>query len=300
VQAYRELQAEGRMPIRVNAMLAATDPALPRLLAEGHFVSEDGLLKIDSVKISADGALGSRGAALIEEYSDDPGNRGLLLHEPGTLTGYMEQAMRAGFQVNVHAIGDRANQLVLDGFEQLIPVTDTRDRRHRVEHAQVLQFDDIMRFSELGVIASMQATHATSDKNMAEDRLGPVRILGAYAWRSLLEAGAVIANGSDFPVESPNPFYGLHAAITRQDHENEPPQGWYPEERMTAEEAFTSFTLDAARAGHQESRLGTLEPGKAADFIIIDRDIFAIDPAGIWQTRVLETRVNGEPVYRAE
>ncbi len=296
-QAYREMQVDGDMSVRVNAMLAGTDPELPRLLADGHFVSDDGMLKIDSVKISADGALGSRGAALIEDYSDDPGNRGLLLHEPTTLTGLMEQAMRADFQVNVHAIGDRANELVLDGFEQLIPVTGTRDRRHRVEHAQVLQYEDIMRFSELGVIASMQTTHATSDKNMAEDRLGPVRILGAYAWRSLLEAGAVIANGSDFPVESPNPFYGLHAAITRQDHQNEPPTGWYPEERMTAEEAFTSFTLDAAWAGHQEHRLGTLEPGKAADFIVIDRDIFAVDPEEIWRTEVLETWVNGRRVY---
>jgi predicted amidohydrolase YtcJ len=300
VQAYRELQEEGTMPVRVNAMLAATDPELPRMLAQGHLVSADGMLKIDSVKISADGALGSRGAALIEDYSDDPGNTGLLLHEPQTLTGYMEQAMRAGFQVNVHAIGDRANLLVLDGFEQLIPVTGTRGLRHRVEHAQVLRYEDILRFNELGVIASMQATHATSDKNMAKDRLGPVRILGAYAWRSLLQAGATIANGSDFPVESPNPFFGLHAAITRQDHQDQPPGGWYPEERMTAAEAFTSFTLDAALAGHQEDRLGTLEPGKAADFILIDRDIFTVAPADIWQTQVLETWVNGVRVSRAE
>ncbi|MEX1197487.1 MAG: amidohydrolase family protein [Pseudohongiellaceae bacterium] len=300
VQAYQELQAEGAMPVRVNAMLAATDPELSRMLEEGHVISEDGMFKIDSVKISADGALGSRGAALIEEYSDDPGNRGLLLHEPNTLVDYMEQAMEAGFQVNIHAIGDRANQLVLDGFEQLIPATGTRDLRHRVEHAQVLRYEDILRFDELGVIASMQATHATSDKNMAEDRLGSERILGAYAWRSLLEAGATIANGSDFPVESPNPFYGLHAAITRQDHQDQPPGGWYPEERMTAAEAFTSFTLDAALAGHQEDRLGTLEPGKAADFILVDRDIFAVEPADIWETQVLETWVNGERVSRAE
>ena len=300
LQAYQNLQQAGEMAIRVNGMLAATDPSIEQLLANGYIETEDGMLKVDSVKISADGALGSRGAALIEEYSDDPGNRGLLLHEPQSLVGLMEMAMRADFQVNVHAIGDRANLLVLDGFEQLIPATDTRDRRHRVEHAQVLRFEDILRFNDLGVIASMQSTHATSDKNMAEDRLGSVRILGAYAWRSLMEAGAVIANGSDFPVESPNPFYGLHAAITRQDHQDQPPGGWYPEESMTAREAFSSFTVDAAWAGHQEDRLGRLTPGRAADFVLIDRDIFAVDPSEIWQTRVHETWVNGQRVYAAE
>jgi len=168
--------------------------------------------------------------------------------------------------------------------------------RHRIEHAQVLRYEDILRFSELGVIPSMQATHATSDKNMAQDRLGEVRIQGAYAWRKLLDSGARIANGSDFPVESPNPFFGLHAAITRQDHNNEPPGGWFPEERMTPEEAFASFTIDAAYAGHQENLIGTLEPGKKADFIMIDRDIFAAPPSGIWQTQVLETWVEGRKI----
>ncbi|MDT8428807.1 MAG: amidohydrolase family protein [Pseudomonadales bacterium] len=296
VTAYKELLAEGPLPIRVNVMLAALDPEFEQRLAEGHFLSADQTLSINSVKISADGALGSRGAALIEEYSDMPGHRGLLLLEPQQLSSLMQTAMSAGFQVNVHAIGDNANMQVLDNFQRLIPLTDTRARRHRIEHAQVLRYEDILRFHELGVIPSMQATHATSDMNMAQDRLGEVRILGAYAWRKLLDTGVIIANGSDFPVESPNPFFGLHAAVTRQNHQNQPAEGWFPEERMSMNEAFASFTIDAAYAGHQEEQLGTLEPGKLADFIILDQDIFSIDPAEIWQTTVAETWVNGRLV----
>ncbi len=293
VAAYKQLLAEGPLPVRVNVMLAGRDPALPEMLAEGHFNSTDMTLTINSVKISADGALGSRGAALIEDYSDMPGNRGLLLMEPARLTELMKMAMEAGFQVNVHAIGDNANMIALDNYEQLIAATGTQAMRHRIEHAQVLRYEDILRFSKLGVIASMQATHATSDKNMAQDRLGEVRILGAYAWRKLLENGAVIANGSDFPVESANPFFGLHAAITRQDHNNQPPGGWFPEESMTAVEAFASFTIDAAYSGHHENLIGTLEAGKLADFILIEQDIFANAPTEIWKTEVAETWVNG-------
>ena len=296
IQAYKRLAAAGPLPIRVNVMIAAGDENYELLLAQGHFRSRDDTLAINSVKISADGALGSRGAALIDDYSDMPGHRGLLLLDDERLEYFMRAAMNAGFQVNTHAIGDNANMIVLDNYEALIRETDSRALRHRVEHAQVLRFEDILRFSELGVIASMQATHATSDKNMAQDRLGEVRIQGAYAWRKLLDAGAVIANGSDFPVESPNPFWGLHAAVTRQDQNNEPPGGWFPEERMTVEEAFASFTIDAAYAGHQEELLGTLEPGKKADFLFIDRDLFAIDPGELWQIGVMQTWVGGRQV----
>ena len=278
-------------------MIAAGDESYEQILDQGTFASDDAMLNINSVKIVADGALGSRGAALIDDYSDEPGNRGLLLLDQERLEYLMRRAMNSGFQVNTHAIGDQANMLVMDNYQNLIEETDTRSLRHRIEHAQVLRFEDILRFAELGVIPSMQATHATSDKNMAQDRLGEVRIEGAYAWRKLLDAGAVIANGSDFPVESPNPFFGLHAAVTRQDQNNQPPGGWFPEERMTLQEAFASFTVDAAYAGHQEDLLGTLEAGKKADFIFLDRDMFSIPAEDLWQLQATETWVGGQRVF---
>ena len=296
VSAYRELLEEGPLPIRVNAMLSASDPLFQDRLADGFFRSEDDTFVIHSVKVVGDGALGSRGAALIDDYSDEPGNRGLLRYDDERLEFLMRAAMNDGFQVNTHAIGDDANLKVLDNYQRLIAETNTRDRRHRVEHAQILRYEDILRFAELGVIPSMQATHATSDKNMAQDRLGEVRIQGAYAWRKLIEAGAIIANGSDFPVESPNPYWGLHASVTRQDQNNEPPGGWFPEERMSLLEAFASFTIDAAYAGHQEDILGTLEPGKKADFIFLDRDLFEIAESEIWQLQATETWINGKKV----
>ena len=293
IAAYKELVSEAPLPVRVYAMIAASDPLYQDRLAEGFFHSEDMTLAIESVKVVADGALGSRGAALIEDYHDSPGYRGLLRYNDERLEYLIRAAMNADFQVATHAIGDDANMRVLDNYERLVRETDSKDRRHRVEHAQILRYEDIIRFAELGVIPSMQATHATSDKNMAEDRLGPVRIQGAYAWRKLLDSGARIANGSDFPVEHPNPFYGLHASVTRQDQQSNPAGGWYGEERMTLEEALASFTIDAAYAGHQEAHLGTLEPGKKADFILLDRDIFTQPPTQMWQTQVQETWVDG-------
>jgi predicted amidohydrolase YtcJ len=293
VAAYKQLLEDGPLPIRVNVMLGATDPLFTDRLAEGHFSDADQTLTINSVKIAADGALGSRGAAMIDDYSDMPGHKGLILLREERMQYLMRAAMNSGFQVNTHAIGDAANKLVLDSYEQLIAETGSKDLRHRVEHAQILRYEDILRFAELGVIPSMQATHATSDKNMAVDRIGDVRIQGAYAWRKLIDAGALIANGSDFPVESPNPFFGLHASITRQDKNNDPVGGWYPEERMTPAEAFASFTLDAAYSGFQEDWLGSLTPGKKADFIVLDRDIFSIPSSEIWQTQAVETWVNG-------
>lgn len=296
VSAYKELVEEAPLPIRVYAMLSSADPLYQDRLDEGFFESDDLTFAIESVKVVADGALGSRGAALIEDYHDDPGNRGLLRYNDERLEFLMRAAMNSGFQVNTHAIGDDANMKVLDNYERLIEETNSRERRHRVEHAQILRYEDILRFAELGVIPSMQATHATSDKNMAEDRLGPVRIQGAYAWRKLLESGARIANGSDFPVEHPNPFYGLHASVTRQDQQNEPAGGWYPGENMTLIEALASFTIDAAYAGHQENELGSLEPGKKADFIFLDRDIFEIPMTDLWQIQVEETWVGGRRI----
>ena len=293
VRAYKELVTESSLQIRINAMLSASDPLYQDRLTEGLYRSLDDTLVINSVKIVSDGALGSRGAALIEDYTDEPGNRGLLRYNDERLEFLMRVAMNSNFQVNTHAIGDNANLKVLDNYERLINETGSRQRRHRIEHAQILRYEDIKRFSELGILPSMQAIHATSDKNMAQNRLGEIRIQGAYAWRKLIDAGARIANGSDFPVESPNPFWGLHAAVTRQDRDGEPNGGWFPEERMTVKEAFASFTIDAAYAGHQEDLIGSLETGKKADFIFLDRDIFTIPEGEIWKTQATETWVNG-------
>jgi len=296
IEAYKALAAENNMPIRVNAMIDINDSELNRLLDQGYFQSPDNKFIINSVKISADGALGSRGAALIDEYSDLANHRGLLLYNQQTLALLMQTAMKAGFQVNTHAIGDNANKIVLDLYEKFITNTKTKHMRHRIEHAQILRLQDISRFAELGVIASMQATHATSDKNMAQDRLGEQRILGAYAWQRLTKANTIIAGGSDFPIESANPFFGLHASVTRQDQDNQPKSGWFPEESLALKQAFKTFTVNAAYAAHQENIIGSLSQNKKADFILIDQDIFKIEPTEIWKTKVLETWVDGKQI----
>ena len=205
----------------------------------------------------------------------------------------------AGFQLNFHAIGDRANQMVLDEFERTFSSTGGQELRNRVEHAQVIAVEDLSRFAELKVLPSMQPTHATSDKNMAEDRLGKERMEGAYAWKTLIDSGIPLPLGSDFPVELANPFYGLHAAVTRQDRNNQPVAGWYPEQALTIEQAFKGFTLDAAYAAHMEDALGTLTPGKWADFILVDQDIFEVPAQDIWKTKVIQTWVAGEKVFDA-
>ena len=298
LNAFKALSQENAMSIRVNAMLYLPSPNWEQTLASGQYRSKDDMFTFNSVKIQADGALGSRGAALIEDYSDHAGHKGLLLNTPKEFENLVDTSMRLGFQVNSHAIGDHANKLVLDTYEKYIKATKTGALRHRVEHAQVLRIEDIPRFAELDVIAAMQATHATSDKNMAQDRLGPDRILGAYAWRKLLDANAVIAAGSDFPVESPNPFFGLHASITRQDHKNSPQGGWFADEKMTPLESFRSFTLDAAYSGHQENIIGSLAKGKKADFILLDKNLFTIPEQDIWTIKVDKTWVNGKLVYK--
>ncbi|MBA6417609.1 amidohydrolase [Colwellia sp. 6M3] len=298
LNAFKALSQENAMSIRVNAMLYLPSPNWQQTLASGQYRSKDDMFTFNSVKIQADGALGSRGAALIEDYSDHAGHKGLLLNTPKEFENLVDTSMQQGFQVNSHAIGDHANKLVLDTYEKYIKATKTGALRHRVEHAQVLRIEDIPRFAELDVIAAMQATHATSDKNMAQDRLGPNRILGAYAWRKLLDANAVIAAGSDFPVESPNPFFGLHASITRQDHKNSPQGGWFADEKMTPLESFRSFTLDAAYSGHQENIIGSLAKGKKADFILLDKNLFTIPEQDIWTIKVDKTWVNGKLVYK--
>lgn len=298
IAAYKELADEGRLSVRVYAMIADTGDDFRVLSKDGPLLGyANDRLTVRSVKLFADGALGSRGAALLAPYSDKPELRGLLFMTDAEMEHKIETALKAGYQVNIHAIGDAANHQVLDAFEAAYRTVGGRQLRNRIEHAQVVELSDIPRFKQLDLIASMQPTHATSDKNMAEARIGPERLKGAYAWRTFLDQGTVIAGGSDFPVESDNPFFGLHAAVTRTDHEGQPAGGWHPEQAMTLLEAFRAFTLDAAYAEHQERSLGSLEPGKWADFIVIDRDLFKIPPADIWKIRVEQTWLAGERVY---
>jgi predicted amidohydrolase YtcJ len=297
---YKDFADNDKLITRIYAMIGGTGDIFDELAENGPIESyANDLLALRSVKISADGALGSRGAAMIEHYHDDPGNDGLLFYDQEELDEMVLKGASNGFQMNIHAIGDAANRQVLNSFqyaqEQL---GDQSELRHRVEHAQIVHPDDIPRFVELDIIASMQPTHATSDMNMAEDRVGSERMEGAYAWQTFLDQGTVIAGGSDFPVENVNPFYGLYSAVTRQDHGGMPPGGWYSEHRLSRVEALRIFTRDAAYAAHQEDVLGTLETGKWADFILIDRDIFEVDASQIWETEVLETWVAGEKVYQ--
>ena len=250
-------------------------------------------LNLVGVKLYADGALGSRGAALKRPYSDQPDTRGLSLISDTQLASQTAQAARTGHQIAVHAIGDGANAQVISAFEAL-GRTYSGDRRWRIEHFQIADPADIPRLAPAGIIASMQPVHQTSDRLMAEKRLGPDRLAGAYAWQSVIQSGARIAFGSDFPVESPNPFPGLAAAISRQDMNGQPPGGWIPEERVSFEQALSGFTRDAAYAGFAEQKFGSLEPGKWADFVLVDRDVSAADPQALARTQVLETWVAGK------
>jgi hypothetical protein len=283
VAAYRRLVDRAQFPIRNYAAVSGRK-AWAHYRERGVEAVGDGRLVVAAVKLWLDGALGSRGAALHAPYCDDPANRGLLLMPVEELEGRVRAATARGFQVCVHAIGDRANTLVLDALEAVIrgrpsaaggrlAAIPGSDPRHRVEHAQILAAADIPRFRALGVLPSMQPTHCTSDMPWADARLGAERIPGAYAWRSLLRTGTLIAGGSDFPVELPNPFHGIHAAVTRRPRAG-PDPGWQPDERMTRAEAVRAFTAWNAYAAHQEADLGTLEPGKQADLVVCSADVF--------------------------
>jgi predicted amidohydrolase YtcJ len=296
-EVYMSMVDDGGLPMRVYAFLSGSGKNLEAMGKPLRGYGDD-RLDIAAVKLYADGALGSRGAAMIEPYSDDVENRGLPFFTVAELTGFTQKANDMGFQVGIHAIGDLGNRMALDAFDT-VQGGKPSSLRNRVEHAQIIALDDIPRFAELGVIASMQPTHATSDMNMAEDRVGPERIKGGYAWRRLLDSGAVLASGSDFPVELPNPWHGLYAAVTRQNRAGEPDGGWYADQGLSRAEALHSFTLAAAYAAHQEDRLGSLEPGKWADFIIIDRDYFEIPASEIDDIQVLETWVGGKRVFTA-
>ncbi|MDP6452111.1 MAG: amidohydrolase, partial [SAR202 cluster bacterium] len=292
LQAYRELAAEGSLKIRVYAMLA-------RDYFDQTDVSpiQEGLFTCRSVKIVSDGALGSRGAALLAPYSDAPDESGFMLLTREDFEATVERALVSGFQVNTHAIGDLANRVSLDVVEATLQNHEVPDHRSRIEHAQHLHLDDIPRFAELGVIASIQPTHCTSDMFMADSRLGPERTPGAYPWRKFVDSGARIVGGSDFPVESNNPLWGLHAAVTRQNHDGQPSDGWNPEERLTIDEALRSFTLDAAYASFAEHDRGALSPGMLADMTVLGTDIVNEPAQVLLETKIVATIVNGEVAF---
>ncbi len=300
IEVLKELVTEGNFPVRLYVTVEGSDTTTWNFyLRQGIEVAfADNMLTVRALKLYADGALGSRGAALIEPYSDEAGNRGLTRTSEDELLRRCLEALDHGFQVLTHAIGDRANHIVLNVYEKALKERQTNDHRLRVEHVQVLDLNDIPRFRELNVIPSMQPTHCTSDMYWAIDRVGPDRIKGAYAWRSLLDSGVIIPGGSDFPVESPNPLWGIYAAVTRQDHRGWPEGGWYPDQRMTIEEAIRSFTIWAAFGAFEENLKGSIEPGKLADLVVLSKDIVTIAPREILTTEVLMTMVGGNWVFK--
>jgi len=305
IKMYRQLIDKDELNIRLYAMLGDQENPVIDEDLETYFRARkienygNYFLSVRSIKLFFDGALGSRGAAFFEPYTDDPDNRGLLRVPPEYITKVSKAALQTGMSVNTHCIGIRGNRLCLDAYEKALHEFPAADHRFRIEHAQIVRREDAAKFAGLGVIPAMQPTHCTSDMNFAADRIGRKRAEGAYAWRWFRDEDLVIPMGSDFPVESNNPLYGIYAAVTRQDHEQQPEGGWYPEHRLTIEEAIKGFTIWAAYAAFQEDVLGSIEKGKLADFTILDKDITEIAPIEILNTKVLYTIVAGKIRYQS-
>lgn len=290
----------GELQVRILSYASGVDDLLAIAGTRPTPWLYDHKLRMVGVKLYSDGALGSRGAWLKQPYRDAPGERGLGFYTDATLKNLMSRAAMDDFQVAVHAIGDAANAQLLEAIEELSD-TYEGDRRWRVEHAQIVDPADLPRFARHGIVASMQPVHQTSDMHMAEARMGLDRLGGAYAWRSMAERGVPLAFGSDFPVEHPNPFHGLAVAVSREDAEGAPPGGWRAEEKVSLEQAFAAFTTGAAHAAFAEDRIGSLEPGRMADFLLLDRDIFQVeDQRAIRDTRVLETWVGGRKAWERD
>lgn len=301
LEAYRQLIHQRRMPVRLYAMLdGANEELVEEWLARGPQIDASQRLSVRAIKLFADGALGSRGAALLAPYADAPQTRGVVTTSEADVYELTKRALGRGFQVCTHAIGDAANRSVLNAYERALRESaGASDARLRIEHAQVLAAQDIPRFAKLGVIASMQPVHCTSDMPWAETRLGPERIKGAYAWRSVLETGAHVPFSSDFPGETLNPFFGMYAAITRQDVAGNPPGGWHPEQIVSLQQALRGYTVEAAYAEFAEGSKGSIENGKLADFTVIDGDITKLPGNRILSIQVLKTFVGGELVYES-
>lgn len=298
MQAFEELGQERKLTARYYVMLSDDSLLIESWFARNPAVaSHDGTLWVRSIKAYMDGALGSRGAALLAPYSDDPHNHGLLRTTPAHVRQLAERALQHGYQLAVHAIGDSANRIVLNEYEAAFKTKPGGDPRFRIEHAQIIDPADIPRFKALGVIPAMQASHQTSDMYWAGERLGENRLTGAYAWQSLLKSGVIVPNGTDFPVEKVNPLITFHSSISRQDDKNWPEGGWHPAEVMTRDQALLSMTKWPAIAAFQEAELGTLTVGKRADFTVLDKDIMTVPADQVLSTGVVATFVGGAQVY---
>ncbi len=293
LDAYRRLIAKGQLPVRINMMIAGAGELWEEYLKKGPEIGDK--LTVRSIKLVADGAMGSRGAAFFQPYSDDKQNSGLLILQKEYIRDVAKDAVAKGFQVATHAIGDKANRTALEAYGEALQ--GKKDRRFRIEHAQVVSLPDFKLYADFAVIASLQSTHATSDMRWAQDRLGPDRLLGAWAPRRFLNAGVRIANGSDFPVEDPNPFWGLYSAITRQDHAGNPPGGFMPSEKLSRVETLKSWTFDGAYAAFEEDKKGSITPGKVADFLVLTKDVMTIPEKEILTTLPKLTVLGGEVVY---
>ena len=299
-QVYQQLKEDGKLTVRITEWLPfnLSLDDLQNMRAQGG--AKDPWLKTGALKAFLDGALGSRTAAMLEPYSDDPSTTGILTIDPEKLTAMAIQRDKAGFQLNFHAIGDRANRIALDVFEAVAKANGPRDRRDRIEHAQVVAPLDFARFAELHVIASMQPSHQTTDMRWAEDRIGRERILGAYAWATLLKSGARLAFGTDYNVEPISPFRGLYACVTRERPDGGPKNGWEPQEKISLADCIRAYTSGSAYAQFEEGKKGELKPGEYADFIILSNDLTKVPPAQFTKTRVLRTVVGGRTVYSAQ
>jgi predicted amidohydrolase YtcJ len=295
LDAYRALLQEGGFPLRVYAMIGGPGELWNEFLQKGPEIGEQ--LTVRTIKLVADGALGSRGAALWQPYSDDKANSGLLITPKEVIERVSREAVAKGFQVATHAIGDRANKVTLDAYAAALG--GKNDHRFRIEHAQIIALPDFQLFVDYSLVASVEATHATSDMRWAEKRLGPDRIAGAYAWQRFLKLGIPLANGSDFPVEEPNPLLGFYASITRQDAHGNPPGGWMPDQALTRRQALESWTIGGAYAAFEEKTKGSLEAGKLADFILLDKDIMTVPPREVLAAKVTMTVLGGKIVYEA-
>jgi predicted amidohydrolase YtcJ len=298
---YMDLYRDEELPIRLTAYYDSDAADIDSLIDAGLIRGfADGRFEIVGVKFYMDGSLGARSAALLDDYSDDPGNSGMLVLEEDEMLARVLGCAQRNIPVSVHAIGDRGNRTILDILEKVNYISGKTDLRHRIEHAQILHPDDIPRFMRIGVIPSMQFTHCTSDMPWAEDRLGEERLVGAYAWRSLMNTGCRIPGGSDFPVESIDPLLGIYAAVTRMDINGDPAGGWFPGQCLTVQEAISSFTIDAANAVNQENDRGTIETGKYADFVVLSNDIMEVVPGDIPSIDIIATIIAGTIEYRSD